>query len=136
LRRDICGISDPSILNNEVDDLPTRILKHIPPHLQYACRHWAFHLTNAMISDILLDLLKEFVSKYLLYWVEVCSLLGDLRNALISLDAARRALAVCYLCSIWRITLIMFNSTLAKIRPKYKVCCTIASALLVNFLMS
>jgi hypothetical protein len=31
--------------------------------------------------------------KYLLYWVEVCSLLGDLRNALLSLDAARRALA-------------------------------------------
>ena len=136
LRRDICGINDPSILNSEVDDLPTRILKHIPPHLQYACRHWAFHLTNAMISDTLLDLLKEFCSKYLLYWVEVCSLLSNLRNALLSLDAARRALVVCFLCSIRRITLIMFNSTLAKTRPTSKVCCTTASALLVNFSMS
>jgi WD40 repeat protein len=90
LRRDICGIKNPSVLNTEVEDLPTRIKTHIPPELQYACRHWAWHVSNGMVSEILY-LLEEFCSKYLLYWVEVCSLLGDLRSALVALDEAQRA---------------------------------------------
>lgn len=97
LRRDMCNIKNPTILNDEVKDLSVRISVHIPPHLQYACRHWAFHLANAMASDVLLDLLKEFSSKYLLNWVEVCSLLGELRSALLVLDAAQQALAVRHL---------------------------------------
>jgi len=98
LKRDICGIQNLFILNNEVDDLPSRITKCIPAHIQYACRHWAWHLTNGLVSDRLLDLVKEFCSKYLLYWVEVCSLLGELRNALIALQDAKQFLDVC--CSI------------------------------------
>jgi WD40 repeat protein len=92
LTQDICNIKNPSLLNSEVDDLPSRILKYIPLHVQYACRHWAFHLINASISDVLLDLVKQFCSKCLLYWVEVCSLLGELRKALIGLHGARQFL--------------------------------------------
>jgi hypothetical protein len=95
LRRDICGIRNPSTLNTEVDDLPSRIASHIPPHLQYACRRWAWHLANGMVSDILLSLVEGFCSRYLLCWVEVCSLLGELRSALLALDAAQMALRVC-----------------------------------------
>jgi hypothetical protein len=94
LRRDICGIKNPSILNNEVENLSTKIVQHIPPHLQYACRNWAFHLAHGMVSDVVLEAVKEFSSKYLLYWVEVCSLLGELRNAILALDAAQQALVV------------------------------------------
>jgi hypothetical protein len=94
LRRNICKIESPTMLNSEVDDLPARIRQYILPHLQYACRHWASHLTNAMISGLLLDLLSEFCSEGLLRWVEVCSLLGNLRNTLLSLDALQRALTV------------------------------------------
>jgi hypothetical protein len=94
LRKDICGIKNPSMLNSDVDDLPSRIMTHIPVHVQYACRHWAFHLANGMISDDLLDLLDRFCSKYLLYWVEACSLLGELRGTLLGLDVAQRTLAV------------------------------------------
>ena len=95
LKRDICGIKNPFILNSEITDLPSRIAKCIPPQVRYACRHWARHLTNATVSDRLLDLMKEFCSKYLLYWVEVCSLLGELRNALIALHDAQQVLMVC-----------------------------------------
>jgi hypothetical protein len=94
LRKDICGIKDPSMLNCDVGDLPSRIMTNIPLHIQYACRHWAFHLANGMISDGLLDLLKKFCSEYLLRWVEVCSLLGELRGALLALDVAQRTLTV------------------------------------------
>jgi hypothetical protein len=94
LRQDICEIQNPSLLNSEVDDLPSRITKYITPHIQYACRHWAFHLKNASISDVLLDLVKQFCSKCLLYWVEVCSLLGELRSALVALHDAQQFLVV------------------------------------------
>jgi hypothetical protein len=94
LRRDMCGIENPTILNSEIPDLPLRITRRIPSHLLYACRHWALHVTNASVSDDLLNLIMEFCSKYLLYWVEVCSLLGELRNALIALHAVQQFFAV------------------------------------------
>ena len=95
LKRDICGIKNPFILNNEVNNLPSRITQDIPPQVQYACRYWAKHLANASVSDDLLELMVEFSSKYLLYWVEVSSLLGELRNALVALHDAQQLLAVC-----------------------------------------
>ena len=97
LKQDICGINNPCVLNAEVDGLPSHIMANILPHIQYACRHWIFHLTHALISDILVDLLKEFCTKYLLYWIEACSLLGELRNMLVGLHAAKEFLLVCSL---------------------------------------
>jgi hypothetical protein len=94
LERDICGIQNPSILNSEVDDLSMRITACIPAHLRYACRHWAWHLSNAMFSEVLLDLAREFCPKYLLYWIEAMGLMGDLRNGLLALGAAQRAFTV------------------------------------------
>ncbi|KAJ7300640.1 hypothetical protein DFH08DRAFT_673179, partial [Mycena albidolilacea] len=44
LSRDICQIQNPPLLNSEVTDLPARIVKHIPAHVQYACSHWAYHV--------------------------------------------------------------------------------------------
>jgi hypothetical protein len=86
-------IHHASVLNSEVEDLPTRIKTHIPPELQYACRHWAWHVSNGRVSEIL-DSLGEFCFKYLLYWAEVCNLLGDLRGALVGLDETQKALIV------------------------------------------
>jgi hypothetical protein len=88
LKRDICGIKNPAVLNNEVGDLSKRITRYIPSYLQYGCRHWTFHLTNSIVSDALLVLVEVFCSKYLLYWLEVCSLLSELRSALLALKAA------------------------------------------------
>jgi molybdopterin-guanine dinucleotide biosynthesis protein A len=95
LKQNPCQIESPTMHNSEVADLPTRISKHIPAHVQYACRHWASHLTNAMVSDSLLEQLKEMCSEHLLHLVEACSLLGELRSLLISLDATQHVLTVC-----------------------------------------
>jgi len=97
LKQDICGINNPVILNAEVDDLSSRITANIFPHIQYACRYWIFHLTHGQVSDTLIGLLEEFCTKYLLYWIEVCSLLGELRNTLVGLHAAKKFLLVCTL---------------------------------------
>jgi hypothetical protein len=97
LKQDICRINNPCVLNAEVDGLPSCITANILPHIQYACRHWIFHLTHALVSDILVDFLEEFCTKYLLYWIETCSLLGELRNMLVGLHAAKEFLLVCTL---------------------------------------
>ncbi|KAF8585270.1 hypothetical protein K439DRAFT_1269196, partial [Ramaria rubella] len=75
LKQNICGIEDKTMYNSEVKDLPHHIMHCIPPHLQYACHHWASHLEHALLSETLMELLYVFCSKYMLFWIEVGSLL-------------------------------------------------------------
>ncbi|KZP23423.1 hypothetical protein FIBSPDRAFT_456450 [Athelia psychrophila] len=93
LKRNICELPDPSVLNTEVADLSSRIVKFIPPELQYACRHWGTHLRYAVMSEDILMLLRQFCAEHMLFWVEACSLLGDLRSQLIILGDVQRAVA-------------------------------------------
>lgn len=95
LKKDICQIKNASILNNEVGDLSSKMAKYIPSHLLYACRHWAIHFTHSLVSDSLLDLTKEVCMKYLLYWIEVCSHIGELRNALLAVHSVKEYIMVC-----------------------------------------
>jgi len=64
LNQNPCGIESAMKHNSEVADLPTRIGEYIPAHVQYACRHWASHLTNVMVSGSLLEQLKELCSEH------------------------------------------------------------------------
>ena len=117
-----------------VDGLASRIAANIPPHIQYACRHWIFHITHALISDTLVDLLKEFCTKYLLYWIEVCSLLGELRNALVGLGAVNGFLLVCALGVLLHLKLNLFHRkrTLLNWSPPL-LCWMIANGLFASF---
>lgn len=100
LRRNMPQVDSTTRLNSEIPDLPSRLNHCIPLHIQYACRHWASHLTECDISDIMIDLLSDFCTRGMLFWVEVCSLLGILRDALISLEAAQRILILLPVSSI------------------------------------
>jgi len=97
LSPDICNIEDPSLYNKEVVDLPSRIAKHIPAHVRYACRHWASHLANSDIHSLhtlrTLPLLR-FCSEQLLNWLEVMSLLGELGGAIAALESAHAVVKV------------------------------------------
>ncbi|EKM60099.1 uncharacterized protein PHACADRAFT_206297 [Phanerochaete carnosa HHB-10118-sp] len=92
LKRDICGIRDPSLLNVEVPGLLSRIESAIPAHLRYACRHWCTHLLNCELSDEILDELFALVQRQLLHWIEACSLLGILRDVVSGINEAQRKL--------------------------------------------
>lgn len=94
LKQNICKLSDPNLINSDVPDMIARLEKFIPPELRYACRHWGMHFQHANLSEDILELLHEFCVERLLFWVEACSLLGDLRNQLIHLDIAQRVLKV------------------------------------------
>ncbi|EKM61727.1 uncharacterized protein PHACADRAFT_135622 [Phanerochaete carnosa HHB-10118-sp] len=103
LRRDICDIRDPSLLNTEVPNLLERVEKAIPPHVKYACRHWYTHLVNGNLSAENLEPLSELVERRLLYWVEACSVLGVLREAILGLSESQRKLRVMLLSDCERL---------------------------------
>jgi len=94
LKPDICNIGNPSLYNQEVNDLPDRIAAYIPASLQYACRHWASHLLHCEVHDAVLDVLVDFCSNQLLNWLEVMSFLGDLGGAITALQSAHRMVRV------------------------------------------
>ncbi|KIJ07421.1 hypothetical protein PAXINDRAFT_121025 [Paxillus involutus ATCC 200175] len=93
LHRDMCNIGDSSKLNIEIPNLSERIQLCIPLSLQYACRHWTFHVCNSHgIDDELFKHLEDFCGKNMLHWLEVSSLLGELDGAVECLRAVRHFL--------------------------------------------
>jgi hypothetical protein len=93
LRRNICQL-DESKLNNEAPNLVERIGKYIPAHLQYASQYWALHLAHSEPDADMLELLETFCKMHLLHWIEVLSLLGELRIAVEALSSIQHLLEV------------------------------------------
>ena len=95
LKKDICDIRDTWKLNEEVVDLDERVRKCIPADLRYACRHWATHLSESIISsdsveNADLDAASTlFASVHLLHWLEVLSLIGCFGEAIPALQHAQ-----------------------------------------------
>ncbi|KAH7915299.1 hypothetical protein BJ138DRAFT_1077761, partial [Hygrophoropsis aurantiaca] len=89
LKCNICCISDPFLLNIEVEDLLDRQKTHMGDALCYAIRHWSHHLAQISSSgncEDLAHLLQKFIGTSLLYWIEAMSLLGVLENVSVMLD--------------------------------------------------
>jgi len=85
LKQNLLSLPDYA-LNQEVEDLPERIKDHISPALEYACKFWHNHLTETR-DDItcILDALCDFLKQKFLPWLEVVSVLGTAREAVVAL---------------------------------------------------
>ncbi|KAF8148407.1 hypothetical protein B0H34DRAFT_262867 [Crassisporium funariophilum] len=86
----ICGL--PPYSMNAIMDLGER-RQNIGKPLEYACRFWAIHLKQivdpGIYRDRLLELLEDFVKDRQIFWLEVLSLIEDLRTAVVSLNVLR-----------------------------------------------
>jgi hypothetical protein len=81
LRENICDLEDPSLPNNEVVDLNLRLEHAASPELRYACKYWHVHIRLATVtSPELVKCLEIFCASHLLHWVELLSLLDDIRR--------------------------------------------------------
>ncbi|GBE82720.1 hypothetical protein SCP_0411050 [Sparassis crispa] len=89
LRRNICRLSVPSTFKDSIGDLHERVKAHIPLHVQYACVHWATHLSSADHSPGLHELLKTFCSDKLIVWLEALSMMDRLDIAVQALLSVR-----------------------------------------------
>ncbi|CUA75530.1 Vegetative incompatibility protein HET-E-1 [Podospora anserina] [Rhizoctonia solani] len=74
LRFNICGLDNSYLTDDQVDDLEARVTRCISPTLSYACRYWASHLQVTLPSDDTHDMILDFLSTGLLFWMEVLSL--------------------------------------------------------------
>ncbi|KAH7921578.1 WD40 repeat-like protein [Leucogyrophana mollusca] len=90
LKRDMCHIGDPSMLNSEVEDLPGRCSRYLNEAVRYACCYWAYHLVQipheeVTMNESIISTLQGFLRTSLLYWTEAVSLLGTLDSAVMML---------------------------------------------------
>lgn len=100
LKRNMCGINDPSKLNRDIEDLQERRQAAYDEALMYACRYWSHHLTQLPsqggVYESLLNAMQEFCSNVLLYWIETASIFDDVEKAIIMLRDALNWLKVCH----------------------------------------
>ena len=81
LRFNICKLDDSRLANAEIGDLPSRVKEYISDPLQYSCLHWLDHLclppANRDHCELVLGSLKKFFEgSYVLFWIEVLSIMG------------------------------------------------------------
>ncbi|CAE6393613.1 unnamed protein product [Rhizoctonia solani] len=74
LRFNICKLESSFNLDDEIPDLKERITTYISQELFYACRFWVDHLNQVPHSELLLEMVYEFLSQRLLFWMEVLNL--------------------------------------------------------------
>jgi NACHT domain len=88
LKRNICDVPRYA-MNEEVHDLDERREKYIGGGLEYGCGSWAKHLRLASRNGEnirhVVESLRDFFYHHLLEWLEVLSIVGDLRCAVYSL---------------------------------------------------
>jgi WD40 repeat protein len=74
-------------LNSEVQDLEIRVKDHISDALQYACKSWYSHLTEVRGDVVaILSALRNFLQEGFLAWLEVLSVIGATRDAVVALE--------------------------------------------------
>ena len=96
LERNMCSLPD-CVMNSEVVDLKKRAEEYINPGLQYACRSWHKHLIGSISAHMvkITPVLHRFLEQRFLFWLEVLSVLGAVREAVDALEEAARSLEVC-----------------------------------------
>jgi len=97
LAKNMCKLQD-GVANSDVSDLTKRVEERIGSALQYASLWWHSHLTEADTTPAhtptITHALRQFLEKKFLFWLEVLSILGTVRNAVEALQAISDRLEV------------------------------------------
>ena len=98
LEKNMCKLPDGSA-NSDISDLKERIERYINPSLRYACTSWYRHFANGPMTPAdaprITSAIHRFLERKLLFWLEVLSALGTVRDAVDALQAATDWLKVC-----------------------------------------
>ena len=85
--------------NSDIIHLQERIGRKIDPALRYACGSWHTHLVDRHTTSVdtpgIALAIHQFLEKKFLFWLEVLSVLGAVRNAIDALRAVADWLEVC-----------------------------------------
>jgi hypothetical protein len=78
LRQDMCSLSAPGVLRDEIDE--ATVAASLSPDLQYACLYWITHLEHSKQDIVNGATTQLFLQKHLLHWFEAMSLMGESRR--------------------------------------------------------
>jgi WD40 repeat protein len=96
LQFNICHLETSHLCNSQIHDLAERTSKAISPHLSYSCRFFVAHLEATTFDYVICKEVEEFMSKQLLYWLEVLSLIRHVNIAAQMLSTVCQWLEVRY----------------------------------------
>ena len=101
LKKNICCLDGRYPLS-DIKDLPELRENYIGSALEYACRFWTKHLSGILSNGHHVERVKaaidEFFARYLLYWIEVLSLMKHLNLGIYALhDIDQWYLSVSYM---------------------------------------
>ena len=96
LEKNMCKLPD-AVANSEVSDLHEGIKQYLNPALQYACKSWHKHLVDKDVIHApgVTSAIHHFLEKKFLFWLEVLSVLGAAKEAVVALEVAAKFLEVC-----------------------------------------
>ena len=91
LEQNMCKLPD-GVINSEVADLKERVEEHIDQALQYACRSWHKHLVYISSAQMpkITPALVRFLEEKAPFWLEVHSVLGTVKEAVVALEATAK----------------------------------------------
>jgi hypothetical protein len=109
LRFNICQIPTSYKANKDIENLDTLVKKYISPHLLYASRFWAQHLSYLTdIDDVISFKLRGMLSSRFLEWLEVMSVTdASFQAALATLDSSK-------VCSLTNFVLMPLANSLSR----------------------
>ncbi|KAF2825833.1 WD40 repeat-like protein [Ophiobolus disseminans] len=81
LRRNICKLYGPTSLRPDLLGTGQELERHVPLHLQYACRYWTTHVVQSRCTLQDGYSVHTFLRRHLLHWLEVMSILGEIQHA-------------------------------------------------------
>ncbi|KAF7967837.1 hypothetical protein HWV62_32908 [Athelia sp. TMB] len=80
LHFNMCNLSTSHISNADIADLSERVERAVPQSLSYPCLFWGHHIRQSLSGDSALpSLILNFFEQKFLYWLEVLSLMGEVR---------------------------------------------------------
>jgi hypothetical protein len=96
LQFNICRLPTSYLPNSEIHDLADRVKKYISPELSYSCRFWTDHLRLTKFNLPLAEAVRGFFNdEWLLFWIEVLSLLKTINTCASWLSIVLQWVAVC-----------------------------------------
>ncbi|CAE6473921.1 unnamed protein product [Rhizoctonia solani] len=95
LHFNICNLASSFIPDSAVPGLATQVNTQISTTLFYACCYWGDHFVFSSKAEIICQKLNEFLSRHLLFWMEVMNLKSCLKTGLSVLLDAQKRIMIC-----------------------------------------
>ena len=95
LRFNICDLKTSSVANKDLNDLPQKIKDNISESLLYSCLYWTSHLSETSREAVEVLVSGFFRCLKAVYWIEVLSVVGELKVGLSALQSVMGFFKAC-----------------------------------------